>query len=98
MVALVSGAWGGWCAGDHTLAEADVRGSRHQVAAELFELLVLRRRGRLDAAGELGPGQDQVVALELGLADARPLAELMADALGCRQRGDEVVLPDALPP
>ena len=61
-----------------------------------LELVVLGRRRRRRPVDELGPGQDQVVALVLRLDDAGALAELARDALAGGQRGDEVVLADHL--
>src|ERR1700748_409639 len=93
---LGGGDGAGWGAGDHALAEVDVRCAINKVVAELLQLVLLRRGRRVGTVDELGPGQDQVVALELRLDDAGAVTELARDSRFRCQRGDEVVLADLL--
>ena len=63
------------------LAQAHIRRVREQQGAELLELMLLRCRLRGMQVGELGPDQDQVVALDLGFLDAGALGEVAGGPL-----------------
>jgi len=83
---------------DHAVAQRDVRAAGDQIRCELLQLVALRLGRRGLQVRELGPDQDQVVALVLGLDNARPLAQVLRRPGRAVQRVTKSVDPDAFRP
>src|SRR5580704_14679494 len=84
-------------AAEHPGAEVDVGRAGNQVGGELLELRPGGRVRRRLEVGELGPHQDQVVALDLRLHDTGALTELRGDALLRGERHDDLLRPGGRP-